>query len=151
LDVLLNLGLCSPFNHGILAVLTAVMAAVAARRAPLWRLFALAAAGSLLIIPHVYWYDATLLLLPLWSGMALSFRPATRVVLATLCHAVTSFLFLLVAPLRAILPLALFLAAATDPAREDPPGVEKRRMGTSCPNGAALEPAGREGTRGKSA
>lgn len=35
-------------------------------RAPLWRWWSATAAAGLLLVPHVYGYDATLLLLPIW-------------------------------------------------------------------------------------
>ena len=36
------------------------------RNAPLWKWFAIASGGSLLVAPHVYPYDGTLFVLPLW-------------------------------------------------------------------------------------
>ncbi len=38
----------------------------AARNSPLWRVFAVTSIASLIIVPHVYGYDAALLLLPIW-------------------------------------------------------------------------------------
>lgn len=51
----------------------------AVRAAPLWRMFALMALASLFVAPHVYGYDGTLLLLPVWLIIFESVRPATRI------------------------------------------------------------------------
>lgn len=50
------------------------------RNAPLWRLFALTALASLFIAPHVYAYDAALLLVPVLLLIHYSTRKLTRVV-----------------------------------------------------------------------
>jgi hypothetical protein len=60
-------------------------AAIASVQAPLWRVFALASTASLLLVPHVYLYDATMLLLPVWCGMFLSHSRFTAIAAATLC------------------------------------------------------------------
>jgi hypothetical protein len=66
------------------AVILGLVAAViviflwAVRQAPLWRTFALTAVASLCVAPHVYGYDATLLLLPLLLTIYLM-RPVSRV------------------------------------------------------------------------
>lgn len=150
--LLLNFGLDSPAVYGVLAVLTVLIAAVAARQAPLWKLFALAAAGSLLIVPHVYRYDATLLLLPLWCGMFLSSRRATRLASATLCLPLALFVPLR-PPFHAIYPALLvvfFLAVATDPAREECPAGEEDLIGASGSNRAAPGSARCKAVRGVS-
>src|SRR5271157_5414313 len=65
--ILLNIGISS---RPLLIVLTALVVGLvlwcSRRTAPLWMTFTLATAGSLLISPHVYGYDATMLLLPAW-------------------------------------------------------------------------------------
>ena len=50
------------------------------RNAPLWRMFSLTAAASLWIVPHVYGYDASLLLLPILLTIYRSTNPAGRIV-----------------------------------------------------------------------
>lgn len=59
-----NLGIDSSAISITLAAAVVAIAVFAAWRAPLWRWFAAAIAGSLLMIPHVYGYDAAVLLLP---------------------------------------------------------------------------------------
>ena len=49
------------------------------RAAPLWRLFAITAVASLWIVPHVYGYDASLLLLPILLTIFRSANPASRI------------------------------------------------------------------------
>jgi hypothetical protein len=51
---------------GLLTVAAVSLTVAACWRAPLWRLVAAASAGSLLVVPHVYGYDAGLLLAGLW-------------------------------------------------------------------------------------
>ncbi len=112
-----------------LAVLVVCIAVVAARRAPVWKLFAIATSGSLLVVPHTYAYDATLLLLPLWCGMFLSSRWLTRVVSATLCLPVLFFLMILEPPYAAALGvaiLAFFLACSVEPPGRDMPQAMAR-------------------------
>jgi hypothetical protein len=65
----LNLGIDSPAATGILTLAVVVLTVAACWRAPLWRVVAAASAGSLLAVPHVYGYDAGLLLIGLWLAM----------------------------------------------------------------------------------
>jgi Glycosyltransferase family 87 len=51
----------------------------------LWMTFALAGAGSLLVGPHVYGYDGTMLLVPAWCAIFLSGLPVLRLAAATIC------------------------------------------------------------------
>ncbi len=59
-----NLGVTSSGVSLALAGVVAAIALFAAWHAPLWRWFAAGIAGSLLMVPHVYGYDAAVLLLP---------------------------------------------------------------------------------------
>lgn len=68
----LHIGLSGTWGLSVLAalvMLVLILATLACRRAPLWRWMAVAAVGSLLIAPHVYGYDAALLLLPLMTAI----------------------------------------------------------------------------------
>ena len=67
-----NLDIDSPVLSGVLVVLTLGVAGIAVWKAPYWRSLAAAVAGSLLIAPHVFRYDASFLLLPLWLVMFVS-------------------------------------------------------------------------------
>ncbi len=86
------------------------------RGAPLWRMFALTSAASLWIVPHVYSYDASLLLLPIMLTIFQSTSPAARIS-ATLLSTPLAFGFALVGKPWAIVSSAtvglflLFLAA----------------------------------------
>lgn len=97
----------------------------------MWRMFAVTAVASELIVPHVYGYDATLLLLPIWLTIFNSQRPASKIA-ATLMATPLPFLFALADKPWAVVSSAsmlLFFAvlayekiAATIPARNGIPG-----------------------------
>lgn len=77
----LVLNLIGP-NDGVRAALVAIvlgLVILAVWRAPLWRWFAAASAGSLLVAPHLYGYDAGLLLLSLWLAIYCSNAAAIRI------------------------------------------------------------------------
>lgn len=65
----LNLGIASTTASVLLTAVVAVLTIGACWRAPLWRCIAAASAGSLLVVPHVFGYDAGLLLAGLWLAM----------------------------------------------------------------------------------
>ena len=66
-----------PFS--IVACLLAVAAVMRATGSELWRLYALGTAGSLLIAPYTWWYDFTLMLLPVWLIYQYSRNRVTRI------------------------------------------------------------------------
>ena len=77
--LLVNLGIES---QALLFALSACLAAVffwRVRNAPLWKMFALTPVASLWIVPHVYGYDAAMLMLPVWLTIFYSRRPAPRI------------------------------------------------------------------------
>jgi hypothetical protein len=73
------------------------------RRASLWRMFALTAVASLWIVPHVYGYDAALLLLPIMLTIYRSTNAASRIT-ATLLSTPIPFGFALAGKPWAIVP-----------------------------------------------
>jgi hypothetical protein len=81
----LNLGIDSAAVTGLLTVAVVILTAAACWRAPLWRCVAAASAGSLLAVPHVYGYDAGLLLIPLLLVMFESGLKGPRIA-ATVFH-----------------------------------------------------------------
>jgi hypothetical protein len=93
------------------AVLLATIAAV--WRAPLWRLVAAASCGSLLAAPHVYGYDAALLLLAAWLAIFESGQRWTRLAAATMVLPIPYLASLAGAPWSAApaLTLVAFLVA----------------------------------------
>lgn len=74
-----NLNMSGSWAIGALLASVIVVYVLAVRTAPLWRMFALTAAASLFIAPHVYAYDAALLLVPVMLAIHLSTQKATRV------------------------------------------------------------------------
>ena len=65
----INFGLDHIAVTGLLTAAAVILTLAACWRAPLWRSVAAASAGSLLVAPHVYGYDAGLLLVGLWLAM----------------------------------------------------------------------------------
>jgi hypothetical protein len=64
-----NLGGDHVLLPAALSAAVIVLMALAVRDAPLWRFFAGWTVASLLLAPHVFGYDAALLLLPLWLAI----------------------------------------------------------------------------------
>ena len=64
-----NFGIDHIAATGLLTAAAVILTVAACWRAPLWRAVAAASAGSLLVAPHVYGYDAGLLLAGLWLAM----------------------------------------------------------------------------------
>jgi hypothetical protein len=89
-----NLGINSPAFNLLLIGGIVVLFVWTVRGAPLWRMFAVTAVASELIVPHVYGYDATLLLLPIWLTIFHSTQPSSRIA-ATLMATPLPFLFAL--------------------------------------------------------
>ena len=95
----------------LLTAAAVILTAAACWRAPLWRSVAAASAGSLLVVPHVYGYDAGLLLAGLWlaifeSGAQFGAR-WSRISAAFLLTPVPFLLALAGSPWAAATPLAL--------------------------------------------
>jgi hypothetical protein len=61
-----NFGIHAIWAPWVLAAAVIMVLGFALRSAPVWRMFAIASVASLIIVPHVYGYDAALLLLPIW-------------------------------------------------------------------------------------
>ena len=111
--MLTNLGIESRVAVLALAGAVILIAAWRVKNAPLWQTFAIAAAASLWIVPHVYGYDASLLLLPLLLTIYSSTSRTSRII-ATLLSTPVPFGFALAGKPWAIvssLSVAAFLAA----------------------------------------
>jgi hypothetical protein len=80
-----NLGIESAWVIGAMALAIVVIFLVTAAGAPLWRTFAMTAVASLLIVPHVHGYDATLLLWPFLLTIFESQQPASKIAATLLC------------------------------------------------------------------
>jgi hypothetical protein len=74
-----NLDISATWAIGLIIAVVIVIFAIAVRAAPVWRVFALASVASLIIVPHVYGYDATLLLLPIWLTIFRSQRTPSKI------------------------------------------------------------------------
>jgi hypothetical protein len=110
----LALNLAGIDNIAVTGLLTAAAVSLtiaACWRAPLWRLVAAASAGSLLVVPHVYGYDAGLLLAGLWLALFESGREpgarSARVTATILFTPLPLMLGLAGSPWSAAEPLAL--------------------------------------------
>lgn len=105
----INLSADNLIVRGLLVAGVVLLVAIACRRAPVWRWVAAASTGSLLVAPHVYGYDAGLLLASLWLAIFVSTDKWTRIA-ATLVTTPIPFLMTLAgSPWAAASPLALLL------------------------------------------
>lgn len=82
-SIALNAGVDSTLVTAALIALCVLAMVLACRRAPLWRWFSAASAATLLVSPHVYRYDAGLLLLPICLAIFCSQSRLTRIAAAT--------------------------------------------------------------------
>lgn len=108
--ILVNLGMSS---RPLLIILTTMVVALvlwcSRRKTPLWMTFTLATAGSLLIGPHVYSYDGTMLLLPAWCVIFLSPFGVAKLTAATICTPITVVAQICGPPLAGFMALALLV------------------------------------------
>jgi hypothetical protein len=120
-SVAANLGINSPAF--LIAATTLVLAVgwVAIRKAPVWRWLSLVLVVSLLVAPHVFAYNATMLLLPTWFGVFVSAFKWTRIA-AALCTMPILFLLRLFGEhgplITPLCLLTLLVALATESIRE---------------------------------
>ena len=75
-----NFGMASLAAYAAMAAVIVALFLIAVRQAPLWRVFAATTAASLLVAPHAYGYDATMLLLGLWLTTFSAALQPTRIV-----------------------------------------------------------------------
>jgi hypothetical protein len=74
-----NLNLHAPWIVPTIIGLVVADLFISARNSPLWRVFAVTSIASLIIVPHVYGYDAALLLLPIWLVIFKSTSTPSRI------------------------------------------------------------------------
>ncbi len=96
----------------VLAVLAFLLFLKAIWKAPLWRLFAATATACLLIAPHVYGYDASLLLLGIWLVIYCSSRLPARLAATVLATPIPFMLTLAGSPWSAAAPITLLVFLA---------------------------------------
>ena len=111
-----NFGVTSPglslgLSLGLVAVVL-ILVGLAAWRAPYWRWFSAAVAGSLVGAPHVFRYDATVLLLPLWLVIFSSKDKFSRFVALLLLVPIPYFAAAFGPPWGIVPPLAIILLLA---------------------------------------
>jgi hypothetical protein len=82
-------------------------ACVLLERQPLWRWTSLTITASLFAAPHVYGYDAAIMLLPVWLVQAYSRVPATRVAFAVFATPIPFLVGLAGVPWSIATPLCL--------------------------------------------
>ena len=105
----LNLGIFSLVFRACLIAFVAALVIAASRRAPLWRCMAAASIGSLLVPPHVYGYDAALMLLSVWLCIFMSSDRWTRIVATLVCTPIPYLANLGGSPWAAAAPLSLLV------------------------------------------
>lgn len=127
----LNLAGDKLWIRGLLVLMTVVLVAAACWRAPLWRWFAATSAGSLLVPPHVYGYDAATLMLSIWLVIFFSVDRWKRLAATLICTPLPFLMTLAGTPWAAATPLALLLFLVCL-ARKS--GVETRSAGARIPH-----------------
>lgn len=108
-SLLLNIGIGSGLVSAILWVAIFAVVFLCAWNAPDWRWYTAASAGSLLLMPHTYGYDATFLLLGLWLTVSCAQSAWTRAVAATLCTPLPWAAVIAGPPWGAVAPITLSL------------------------------------------
>jgi hypothetical protein len=107
-----NFGLSSNFAYAAAVAPIAILLLVAVWRAPWWRVYAASTAASLLVAPHVYGYDAALLLLGLWLTVFRAGLQPTRMVALWLFTPLPFGFTLLGKPWAAVSSLSLLALTA---------------------------------------
>ena len=112
-----NFGIDQPAVSALSVALVIGLVVVGVRGAPLWRWLSVALAGSLLVPPHVYGYDASMLLL-VWLALFSSKKLWTRLMALALGAPPVFFLSMAGAP-WSVLPALVLLLFLTALAREN--------------------------------
>jgi glycosyl transferase family 87 len=98
--------------RGLLVALVVALVLWVSWQAPLWRWVAAASVGSLLVAPHVYGYDAGLLLASIWLAIFVCVEKWTRLAALLSCTPLPFLMTLAGSPWAAATPLALLLLLA---------------------------------------
>jgi alpha-1,2-mannosyltransferase len=105
----INLHIDALLFRALLVGVVILLVAAACWRAPLWRWMAAASTGSLLVAPHVYGYDAGLLLLSIWLAIFMSTDKWKRIAATLICTPIPFLMNLAGPPWAATTPIALLL------------------------------------------
>jgi hypothetical protein len=129
-SIALNLFADNIAVSGLLTGLAVFLTVAACWGAPLWRAVSAASAGSLLVAPHVYGYDAGLLLVGLWLAMFESNARGLRIMATVLITPIPMLLALAGSPWSAAAPLALlaFLASLAWMSRPVAPEITQEKI-----------------------
>lgn len=103
----LNFGADNWIARALLIAVVIVLVAIACWRTPLWRWIAAASTGSLLVPPHVYGYDAGLLLAPIWFIIFVSTDKWIRIAATLACTPIPYLMTLAGMPWAATTPMVL--------------------------------------------
>lgn len=123
-SVPVNGGIDSRAVDAVLAGIVIILALFGMRGAPAWRALAIAATGSLLITPHVFAYDAAMLLLAVWLAIENSTSKFSRWAALAVANPVTFFFTAAHPPWRCVpaIVLVVFLVAlVADSSNADQP------------------------------
>ncbi len=121
-SLVLNFAHGNGIVHILLIGFVVLLVAAACWRAPLWRAIAATSAGSLLVPPHVYGYDAALLLLSIWLVIFSSVDKWKRIAALLICTPLPFLMTLAGSPWAAATPLALLLFLVCVARRSSPEG-----------------------------
>jgi hypothetical protein len=105
----INFNLDNLIVRGLLVAAVIALVCVACWRAPLWRWVAASSAGSLLVAPHIYGYDAGLLLASLWLAIFVCIQKWTRIAALLVTTPIPYLMTLAGSPWAAATPLALLV------------------------------------------
>jgi hypothetical protein len=123
----LNFGTSNLVVRGLLVGMVIVLVAAACWKAPPWKWMAAASTGSLLLAPHVYGYDAALLLASVWLAIFMSTDKWTRIAATLVCTPIPFLMNLAGTPWAAATPIALLLFLAGLGRKSEPDVPHERR------------------------
>jgi hypothetical protein len=141
--LLLNLGVESKVADGLMAAMVIGVSIFGIVGTPAWRALAIALTGSLLISPHVFAYDAAILLLPVWLVIENSKRKVSRWSALLLVNPVTFYFTAAHPPWRcvpAVMMLVFLVVMVTDRTGEAAPTIELEQASADALTPPALLP-----------
>jgi hypothetical protein len=112
-SVTANFGIDQPALSAALAAFVVVLIGLATWRAPLWRFWSAGLIGSILVGPHVFGYDAAILLLAIWLVMFRAGASRSRWIAAFFATPVGFICLALTSPWPMIPSLTLLTLLAT--------------------------------------
>lgn len=126
-SLLLNAGIQSVAAEALAIALVVGLVIWSCWNAPLWRWIAAVSIGSLLVVPHVYGYDASLLLVPVMAVVYGADSKLARAMAGLLLMPLPPLMALFGSPWAAAAPLVLLaclISLAPWPGLREPAGAE---------------------------